>query len=129
MAPQIGEFEVDPSTVTEAPLPPKGENVVVLVEKAERKIGQESGSPFISLQLALPDFPGGKIFHSYFPASAKALAARSSAISWKKFLDKLGLPYTTQAKDLENLRFIAQLRHKGQGDEAEAVIDKVVGKA
>ena len=128
MSPLIGEFEVDPSAIVDTPLPPKGENTVILIDKAERRVAPESGNSYITMQISFPDTPGYKIFHSYFLTPA-ALGARTSAISWKKFLDKTGLPYTTQAQELVNQRFVVLLRHKGKDDEAEAVIDKIIGKA
>lgn len=128
MAPLIGEFDVDPSTITEAPLPPAKEPLTLSIRQAERRVAPQSGNSFISLTLDAVDFPGSVVFQSYF-LTAKALAARSSAISFKKFLEKVGLPFTTTVADLPNFRFKAILKHKGLGDEATAELDSVVGAA
>lgn len=125
--PFIGEFEVDPSTIVEEPLLDKTTEHAFLVEKAERRVGKESGNPYINLQLKVVNTPGTVLFHVY-GLSAKALSNKSSGISFKKFLDKLGLPYTTTVADLTGLRFTAKVRHQGSGDEAEARIDSVTGR-
>lgn len=125
----IGEFPVDPSTIVEAALPEKGVKTLLKIDKAERRVGKESGNPYINFELSLPENPeAGKLFHMY-GLSAKALSNRSSGISWKKFLDKVNLPHTTTASELAGFQFIATLRHKGQGDEAEAQIDSIVSAA
>lgn len=124
----IGEFPVDPDTIQEAQLPEKGVDTLLQIDKAERRVGKESGNPYINLEISVVDHPGSKLFHM-FGLSSKALSNRSSGISWKKFLDKTGLPHTTVAAELANFRFIAKLRHKGSGDEAEAQLDTVVSRA
>ena len=128
MAPLVGEFDIDPSTITEAPLPPAKQEIVLQIRTAERKVAPQSGNSYIALTLDPVDFPGAVVFQSYF-LSAKALAARSSAISFKKFLEKVNLPFTTTVGDLPNFRFKAILKHKGLGDEAQAEVDSVVGAA
>src|SRR3990167_7172262 len=110
----IGEFEVDPSTIEEEQLLEKGKEHTLVVEKAERKVGKESGDPYINLFVASVDQPGTKFFQVY-GLSAKALSKKSSGISFKKFLDKLALPYTTTVADLVGMRFVATVRHQGQG--------------
>ena len=128
MAPTIGEFEVDPSTIEEEQLLAKDQEHVFLVEKAERKIGKESGEPYINLFVQAVDQPSTKFFHVY-GLSTKALSKKSSGISFKKFLEKLALPYTTTVADLVGLRFVATVRHQGTGDEAEQKIQSVKGRA
>lgn len=124
----IGEFEVDPSTIEEEALLEKGKEHTLVIETAERKVGKESGSPYINMFVASVDQPGTKFFQVY-GLSAKALSKKSSGISFKKFLDKLALPYTTLVDDLVGVRFVATVRHQGQGDEAEQRIDSVKGRA
>ena len=125
----IGEFPVDPETIVEAALPEKGVNTLLQIDKAERRIGKESGNPYINLEVSLPEQPqAGKLFHMY-GLTAKALSNRSSGISWKKFLRQVSLPDTTKAVELQGFRFVATLRHKGAGDEAEAAIDRVISAA
>ena len=124
----IGEFEVDPSTIEEEQLLEKGKEHVLLIEKAERKIGKDSGNPYINLFVSSVDQPGTKFFQIYGLSSA-ALSKKSSGISFKKFLDKLALPYTTTVADLVGIRFVATVRHEGQGDEATVRIDSVKGRA
>ena len=128
MAILIGEFELDPELIEETPLPPKGENILFEITSAKRGVAPTSGNAYISMELKFVENPAQKLFHTYF-LSSKALAARSSGFSWKKFLDKMNLPYTTTAADLAGLRFVAVLRHKGAGDEAEAVIDRIIERA
>lgn len=125
MAPLIGEFEVDPSAIQETPLAPKGENVRLNIVKAERKISKEN-TPYINLQITAVDYPGNTFFNVY-SMSAKALGSRKSSFSWKRFLDKLGLPYTTTAAEIQGLTFVGQLKHTGPDDEKEIGLDKVVG--
>lgn len=124
----IGEFEVDPSTIEEEQLLEKGVEHTFVIETAERKIGKDSGNAYLNLFVASVDRPGTKFFQVY-GLSAKALSKKSSGISYKKFLDKLSLPYTTLAADLVGVRFVATVRHQGTGDEAEMRIDSVKGRA
>lgn len=128
MAPFIGEFEIDPATIVEEALLEKGKEHTFVIEKAERKIGKESGEPYINLFVQAVDQPSTKFFQVY-GLSAKALSKKSSGISFKKFLDKLSLPYHTTVADLVGVRFVATVRHQGQGDEAEQRIDSVKGRA
>lgn len=124
----IGEFDVDPSTIVEAPLPPAKQEVVLQIREAKRAVAPQSGNSYLAFILDVVDFPGSVVFQSYFLTS-KALAARSSAISYKKFLEKVNLPFTTKVADLPNFRFRGILKHKGLGDEATAELDSVVGVA
>jgi hypothetical protein len=126
--PLIGEFDVDPSTIVEEQLLEKSVEHTFVIETAERKIGKESGNPYINLFVQAVDRPGTKFFHVY-GLSAKALEKKSSGISFKKFLDKLALPYTTTVGDLVGMRFVATVRHQGQGDEAELKLESVKGRA
>lgn len=122
----IGEFEIDPESIEEAPLPTAKENLVLEVTKAERKVAPNSGNNYISLTLTSVEHPGSVIFQSYF-LTAKSLSQRSSVISWKKFLEKSGLPYTTTVAELVGFRFVGELKHVGSGDEARAELASVVG--
>lgn len=124
----IGEFEIDPTTIVESPLLPKDQELVFQIKDAARKTAPNSGNTYISFIAEAVDFPGGQIYVSYF-LTAKALSDRRSGVSWKKFLDKVGLSYSTQAQDLNNFRFKGVLKHVGQGEEARAELEKVVGAA
>jgi hypothetical protein len=126
--PSIGEFEIDPTTIQEEQLLEKNVEHVLLIDKAERKIGKESGNPYINLFIKSVDHPGTTFFQVY-GLSAAALSKKSSGISFKKFLDKLALPYTTKVEELVGLRFVATVRHQGQGDEAEVRLDSIKGRA
>lgn len=135
MAPFIGEFEVDPSQIVEEPLLEKGKDHVFLIEKSERrepksavKENGEPAYPYINLTLKAVDNPSKVLFHIY-SMSSKALGNRSSAFSYKKFLDKIAKPYTTVAQDLVGLRIVATVRHQGTGDEAQEKLDSVKGLA
>jgi hypothetical protein len=125
---QIGEFSIDPESIVDTPLVPAKQELVLEVREAQRKTAPKSGNDYIALQLDAVDFPGNVIFQSYF-LTAKALGQRSSVISWKKFLDKTQLPFTTRVADLNNFRFKAVLKHVGFGDEAKAELEAVVGPA
>jgi len=122
----VGEFPVDPDTIVDSPLAPAKQELELKVEKAERKTAETTGNVFISLTIAVVDFPGNSLWQGYFLTS-KAIAARSSVISWKKFLDKVKLPYSTSASELVNLKFIGTLKHEGSGDEAQLKLESVVG--
>ena len=128
MAPMIGEFEIDPGTIVEEPLLDKTQEHVFEIKKSERKVGKDSGKPYINLDLVPVDAPSKHVFHVY-GLSAEALSKKSSGISFKKFLDKLALPYTTTAQDLVGIRFKAKVKYQGAGDEAEEKIDSVIGRA
>lgn len=123
---QIGEFSIDPESIVDTPLVPAKTEIVLEVKDAQRKTAPKSGNDYIALQLEAVDFPGNVIFQSYF-LTAKALSQRSSAISWKKFLDKTKLPFTTKVTDLNNFRFRGVLKHEGIGEEAQAKLESVVG--
>ena len=124
----IGEFTIDPDTIQETPLAPAKQELVFEVKEASRKTAPKSGNDYIALQLDTVDFPGNIIFQSYF-LTAKALGQRSSVISWKKFLDKTGLPFSTRVGDLNGFRFKGILKRTGTGDEARAELESVVGPA
>ncbi len=138
MSPMIGEFEVDPETIHEEPLLEKGKEFIFLVGKSERvEVTEERKAkaaegkeiyPYINVELKAVDVPGKTIFH-IFSFSPKALANRSSAFSYKKFLEKTGLPYTTLASDLRDLRLVAAVKHEGKGDEARERIESFKGRA
>ena len=128
MAIEMGEFSVDPDSIVEAELPPKGIPLTFSIDTAERRVGKEKGTPYITTTLAVVDYPGAKVFQSWF-LTPNALAQRSASISWKKFLLTMGLGFETTAQDLPQTRFVGVLKHTGQGDEAKAEIDRITGPA
>ncbi len=125
---EIGEFNVDPESILEAELPPKGIPLVLSVDTAERKVAPKSGNTYISTTLSVVDYPGAKIFQSWF-LTPNALAQKSARISWKKFLLATQQGFETRAQDLVQTRFVGVLRHTGEGDEAKAEIDRITGPA
>lgn len=132
----IGEFPVDPDTIQERPLIPAKAEALFLVKQADRRETKgldKDGNPtdkkvYINLTLEAVDYPGNIVFQRYFRTAA-AMEQKSSVISWKKFLDKVKLPYTTTVDDLVNFRFRAIPKHVGTGDEAKVELESIVGPA
>jgi hypothetical protein len=116
----IGDFELPLDAVVTSVLP-VGKDVLIEIKKSERKTykvkdkdtKEETGEEraYFNFQMSLPDHPGETVFHKFFP-TAKNLASRDNTRSYKLFLDKLGLPYTTHPANnaMAGIRFIAVLK-------------------
>jgi len=125
-SPVVGEFDVDPSTIEETQLAPKDVRLVFEIRKSERKTAPSTGNAFIQVDLTVPDIANSLIVNNFFMTS-KALSSRSSAVSYKKFLEKVGLPLTTTSTELTGFRFIGTLKHEGKGEDAQARLQEAVG--
>ena len=124
--PFIGEFEIDPESIVDAELPALKTNILFEVKESKRE-QKEGGNPYIQLELVSVDNPAQTVTHFFSPQSAKAIADRRSTVSWKKFLDRLQLPYSTSAADLAGKRFVATVKHVGPKGEEQAKLESVVG--
>jgi hypothetical protein len=127
---RIGDFEIPLADVQTVELP-VNEDVLLEVRKVERKTYSDkndgSEKAFYSLQLALVDFPGETVFHTFFP-TAQNLRSRHANRSIAVFLDTLGLPRSTESiEGLTGMRFIGRLREDQKRE--EFVLAKVIGAA
>lgn len=132
----VGDFELPLDAVVTSTLP-VATDIVFEIKKSERKeydVKDENKQPtgkkaaYFNFQLAAVDFPGEMVFHKFFP-TAKNLASRDASRSYKLFLDKLELPYTTHPADnaMAGIRFVGHVREdKVRG---EYIISQIVGKA
>ena len=71
----VGEVEVDPESIVEAELPPKGIPLVLSVETAERKVAPKTNNTYISTKINVVDYPGATLYQSWF-LTPNALAQR-----------------------------------------------------
>lgn len=105
---QIGEFEIDPEQIPDAPETPLGVDTVFEVASAERKetVNEGKKSVRISLRAYAPDLPGSSsVFATLWVTEQyKGKPHRSFA----QFLKTVKLPYTTSAADLKGFRFVGK---------------------
>lgn len=105
----IGEFEVDPESIPDAPETPLATDTVFEVATAERK---ESVTPEgrksvrISLRAFVPELPGSQsVFATLWVTEQYKGKAHKS---YAQFLKTVKLPYTTSAADLKGFRFVGK---------------------
>jgi hypothetical protein len=105
---QIGEFEIDPEQIPDAPETPLGVDTIFEVASAERKVTENEGkkSVRISLRAFVPELPGSQsVFATLWVTEQyKGKAHKSFA----QFLKTVKLPYTTAAADLKGFRFVGK---------------------
>src|SRR5689334_1841160 len=105
---QVGEFEIDPESIPEAPETPLGEAVVFEVASAERKetINEGKKSVRISLRAFVPELPGSQSVFATLWVTEQYKGKPHK--SFAQFLKAVKLPYTTSAADLKGFRFVGK---------------------
>lgn len=111
MAPFIGEFDVNPDDIPEAPQIPEGTNVLLEVIKAERKEKEgEDGrkSVRISIQAKAPDYPGSGLAFATLWVTEQFRGKPHR--SYAQFLVKTGTALSTTAPQLVGVRFVGKVK-------------------
>jgi hypothetical protein len=120
----VGEFEVDPESIPEAPDLPEKQSIVLEVATAERKEKIDDNgrkSVRISARFVSVDLLGAPSAFAtlWVTEQYRGKPHRSFA----QFLRTTGLPYTTQASDLKGLRVVGQVARNKTNSEFYDVVE------
>ena len=129
MALFIGEFDVNPEDIPEAPQIPEGTNVLLEVVKAERK--EKTGDDgrrmvWINVQAKAPDYIGSS--HAFATLWITEKFRGKPHRSFAQFLLKTDTPLSTTAGALVVKRFIGKVKPNAKNPDFLDV-SEVVGAA
>ena len=131
---QIGEFEVDPSTIPPPPSLPQGQEILFEVAEAKREEktktlddGSERRSVWVSARASAVDIEGHPSVFLTLWLNERFLGPVHR--SFAHFLQFMGLPYTTRAADLQGVRFYAFAAPDKKREDGQPAITKITKRA
>lgn len=125
MAPMLGEFDIDPTTIPEPPSLPQNQDIVLEVASADvvEHEGEYGKSTRVKIRVTAPDLLGASGAFGTLWVTEKFKGKAHKSLT--RFYETLNIPYTTRTAELVGLRFVGQVSEDKNG---YFNLSKVVGE-